>query len=111
MQAYNQAPNAPNIEGLENLENYELEKYGYGNNYEKRDLYASEKPNEKPINNADYSNIDVDSYKKMYEEHMRKMQMEEQDSNPQNYNSYSGVNRNAVEVNLNFEIKIKIFLI
>lgn len=88
---------------MENLENYELEKYGYGNNYEKQDLYQADKANEMAMNNDNYRNVEVDTYKKMYEEHMKKMQMDQQAANTQNMNSTSSNNRNGFEVNLIFK--------
>ncbi len=79
------------------MENYELEKYGYGSNYERKDPYDTNNLNEnKRINNNDYN--DVDSYKKMYEEHMKKMQTDQVALNNQDYRTNSSNMRNAAEV-------------
>lgn len=77
MQTINQKPN---IDGFENLENYELEKYGFGDNYERKE-FNDYNPIDKQIgleNNNYNRNEEVDSYQKIYEEHKKKMQMDSQ---------------------------------
>ena len=95
-----------NTEGLDNLENYDLNGYGYNDNFEKPLESKQIDKKKEPYNNE--FDPDQDNYKKLYDEYLKKMSASE---NQQQMNGtlYNNPNQEVFFLFLKFYFKERIF--
>ena len=101
-----------------NYDEYELNKYGYGNNYENKNevLGNVSKPSENQNYDINNNYAPVNDYAKMYEEYMKNQNQQNQNSSNDPYSDYlqggqMQPQRNGyLDVNKNLYIKLYLYL-